>query len=215
MRGCGAGCLGRIAALVVLAVIVVAAWRFGPDLVDRYGHYLESGSEPDVAASIELADAALTRFDRVVAGELETASFTEAELESVLRYRWAEHLPPGVDDPTVRLRGGELRVGVRVATEVLPRFPEMERIQGMLPDTVPVEFRGTLLTLEGRDAAFLVRRIDAAGIPVPRRVHASLLEALQSPRRDGVPEEAFVFSLPPGIGSVHMADETLMVRGTR
>jgi len=213
VRGCGGGCLGRLAALVVLAVLVVAAWRFGPELAERYGHYLEGDREPEVAASGELADAALARFDRVIQGESESASFSEAEVESVLRYRWNDQLPPGVGESTVRIRGGELRVRLQVATEVLPRYPEMERLREALPDTVPLELRGTILTLEGREAAFLVRRIDAAGIPVPRRFQRTLLEALQAPRRANVPEEAFVFALPPGIGSLHLADETLVVRG--
>jgi len=213
VRGCGGGCLGRLAALVVLAVIVVAAWRFGPDLAERYGHYLEDEGEAEVATSSELADAALGRFDRVVQGESETASFSGAEVESVLRYRWNDQLPPGVGDPSVRIQGGELRVRVQVASENLPRYPEMERLREVLPDTVPLELRGTLLTLEGREAAFLVRRIDVAGVPVPRRFQATLLEALQSSRRDDVPEEAFVVALPPGIGSLHLADETLVVRG--
>lgn len=202
-----------MAALVVLAVIVVAAWRFGPDLAEQYGHHLGGEGEAEVATSSELADAALARFDRVIQGESEAASFSGAEVESVLRYRWNDQLPPGVADPSVRIQGGELRVRLQVASEMLPRYPEMERLREMLPDTVPLELRGTILTLEGREAAFLVRRIDVAGVPVPRRFQATLLEAIQPSRRDDVPEEAFVLTLPPGIGSLHLADETLVVRG--
>jgi hypothetical protein len=208
VKGCAGGCLERVLALVVLAILVIVAWRFGPDLWDRMA------SDPPPAAeepSPELADLALERFQTLTDGGGGSASFSGPELESILRYRAHDWIPPGVGDPSVGISDGELRVGARVALDLLPRIPEIENLRSMLPDSVPVQLRGHVLSVEGEGTAFLIRRIDVAGIPIPRRLHADIARALDPRVGGGLPDEALRIPLPEGIRSAHLEDDRLRV----
>lgn len=209
MKGCAGGCLERVLGIVFLAVVLVAAWRFGPDLMDR----MAGPDDVRVESSPELADAALERFGSFVEGREESVSFSGAELESVLRFRLADLFPTGVVDPEISIEDGETRLGVRVASELLPRVPELDRVRSLLPDTVPVEFRGRVLTLEGGQAIFLVHRIDAAAVPIPRRFHAAIVEAVDPTRASGLPPEAVTLPLPAGVRSLRTTDGRLVLEG--
>lgn len=208
MKGCAGGCLERLFALVVLAILVVVAWRFGPDLWER----VRSDEPPAaVAPSPELADRALERFQSLTTGEVSSAAFSGPELESILRYRAQEWIPWGVGDPSVEIDGGELRVGARVALELLPRIPEIENLRSVLPDSVPVELRGQVLSVEGEGTAFLIRRINVAGVPIPRRLHGDIARALDPRVGGGLPDEALRIPLPAGIRSAHLEEDRLRV----
>lgn len=211
MNGCFGGCLGRVAALVFLAVLVVAAWRFGPELSHRAGEWMERGEASAPVASPEMADATLARLSELTAGGEGRRTFTAAEVESVLRYRMDGALPAGVQDPAVEFRDEELRLGIQVARELLPSIPEMERIRDALPESVPIQIRAVLLTLGEGEGALVIRRVDAAGIPVPRRFHRSIAQILDPAQEANLPPEAVSFSLPPGITSVHLAGDELVV----
>lgn len=211
MKGCAGGCLGRTAALIMLAVLMAAAWRYGPGLADRVSHHFDEEDGAPVAASPELADATLGRFESVLEGRRSRASFTGAEVESVLRYRLNADLPSGVTVSAIRFRGGEVILALAVAVELLPEIPELERMRGVLPDRLPVEFRGTLLTLADGQGAFLVRRVDLAGIPLPRGAQGRILEELQPTRGAGLPPESISFPLPPGVQSLYIDDDMLVV----
>lgn len=204
-----------MAALVLLAVLVVVAWRFGPDVADRVADRFQEPGDGAVSPSPELADASLERFRAVMDGRREDASFTAAELESILRYRLEEEFPTGVVDPRIRFRDGEVVLGVHVPLERLPSIPEVERLRGVLPEILPVEFRGALLTLPGGEAAIVIRRIEVAGIPIPRAMHAAIAAELQSTRPPGLPPESLSFALPSGLESVHLEAGRLHVTGAR
>jgi hypothetical protein len=85
----------------------------------------------------------------------------------------------------------------------------------MLPDTVPVEFRGVVVTLEGGRATFIVRRIDAAGVPIPRRFHAAIVEAVDPLRRPGLPAESIELPLPNGVQTLRVQDDRLVLTRVR
>lgn len=208
MKGCAGGCLERLFALVVLAILAVVAWQFGPDLWER----VRSDESPAAEVpSPEMADLALERFQAVTNGEVSSASFSGPELESILRYRAHDWIPPGVGDPSVEIEGGELRVGARVALELLPRIPEIENLRSVLPDSVPVQLRGHVLSVEGEGTAFLIRRIDVAGVPVPRRLHADIARVLDPRVGGGLPDEALRIPLPAGIRAAHLEEDRLRV----
>jgi len=210
MRGCFGGCLGRVAALVLLAVLIAAAWRFGPEIAERFAWPGPAGEEP----SVELAEAALDRLATLLEGDRDEVSLDAVELESLIRFTLAAQLPPGVEDPTVQIRDGEIRLGLLVPLELIPQVPELESVRSMLPDRVPVELRGALLTLDGGDAVFLVRRIDAVSVPIPRRFHAQIVETLDPRRSPSLPAEAITIPLPDGVRSLHLEGDRLVVRGT-
>lgn len=211
MKGCFGGCLGRLAALVLLAVLVVAAWRFGPEISQRAGELWDRDRADAPAASPAMAEAALGRLAELTGGEGGRGTFTALEVESVLRYGLDDPLPAGVGNPEVEFRDDELRLSVEVARELLPSIPEMDRIRDALPETVPIQIRGALLTLEEGRGAIVIRRVDAAGVPVPRRFHRSIAQVLNPSPGEGLPPEAVVFALPSGITSVHLAGDELVV----
>ncbi len=212
-RGCAGGCLERVLALVVLAILLVTAWRFGPDIWERAVGVEEETSGSAVEPSPELADLAVERFRRTVAGEVETSSFSALELESVLRYRSEDHLPEGVTEPTVAIRDGEVRLGAQLSVELLPRIPELERVRELLPERVPVELRGLLLTLEGVGPVFLVQRIAAAGVPIPQRLHGEVLEGVRGGEALDLPPGAVRLPLPAGVRSLRVQDGELIIQG--
>ena len=208
MNGCLGGCLGRVVALVFLAIIVVAAWRFGPGLVEEVGF----GRDDSEEVSPEVGARAIERYLELVGGAGESAVFSGPELESILRFHAPNALPPGVSDPTVGIRDGEVRLGLRVALDLIPRIPEFESVRHLLPDSVPVELRGAVVPLEGARSALVVRRIDVASIPIPRTLHAPLVSALDPGRPAGLPEESITFRLPDGIRSAEVRNDRLLVR---
>lgn len=211
MNGCLGGCLGRVVALVFLAIIVVAAWRFGPGLVEDIGF----GTHDSEEVSAEVGARAVDRYLELVGGDRDSAVFSGPELESILRFHAPDALPPGVTDPSIEIRDGEVRVGLRVALDLLPRIPEIEGMRHLLPDSVPVELRGSVVPLEGSRSALIVRRIDVASVPIPRTLHAPLISALDPVRPEGLPEESITFRLPDGIRSAEVRDNRLLVRAAR
>lgn len=210
MNGCFGGCLGRVVALVFLAIIVIAAWRFGPGLVKEVGF----GPQGIEEVSPEVGALAMDRYSELAGATADSASFSGPELESILRFHALTVLPPGVTDPTVDIRDGELRIGVRVSLALLPSIPELERIRHLLPDSVPVEFRGSVVPLEGARSALIIRRIDVAAIPIPRRFHGPVAAALDPARPEGLPEESITFALPDGIQSAEIHGDELVVRSS-
>lgn len=214
MTGGGPGCLRRLAGLLLLAGLVWVAWGQGPAIrgwvEDRLGLERARG-EP----SPELAERAMARYSDLIEGRLDEASFSQEEVESVLRYHLVGYLPPGSSAPTVRLEGSEASVGMAVALETLPRLPELEGIMEILPDTVQVIFRGLLLTLEGGGAVFLVRRIEAANVPLPRRLNARVVESLGLGGREHLPPATVEVPLPPGIRSAYIHGDRLVLRARR
>lgn len=214
MNGCFGGCLGRVLAFLLLLTLVVLAWRWGPEAWNRISDSTVGSEVTVVEPSPGMAEAVVERLTDFLEGEPEREmTFTGEEMESLLRYELGDYLPEGVSDPTVRFRDGEVTLGVRLAAERIPTNPELDQIRGFLPDTVPVQIRGRVLALEGPEAALLVHRIDAAGIPIPRRFFAHILQGMSSVERPDLPPEAVALPLPAGIRSVRLAGDRLVVTG--
>jgi hypothetical protein len=210
----GGGCLRRLLGLLFLGGILWVAWEHGSDIrswtEDRLG--LERArAEP----SPELARGAMARYQALLEGRRDEASFTQEEMESVLRWELEGLLPPGTSAPTVRFQDSEAIVGMGVALEALPRIPELDGLTEILPDTVQVTLRGLLLTLEGGDAVFLVRRIEAASVPLPRRLNARIVESLGLGGGDDLPPATVPLPLPYGIRSVYIHGERLILRAAK
>jgi hypothetical protein len=212
MNGCFGGCLGRVLAFLLLLTLVVVAWRWGPEAWDRVTESTAGSESTAVASSPGMAEAVVERLSGFLEGEREREmSFSGEEMESLLRYELVGYIPDGVSDPSVRFRDGEVTLGLRLAAERIPAIPELEQIRALLPDTVPVQIRGRVLSLEGPEAALLVHRIDAAGIPIPRRFFPRILQGLSVVERSDLPPEAVAFPLPQGIRSVRLVEDRLVL----
>jgi hypothetical protein len=210
MNGCMGGCVSRAFALVLLLLLVGAAWRFGPDLYQE----VRGGSGEELRATEPTPELAMEAEERVAGlleGELEEISLAAVEIESLLRFRSPVPWPEGVSPPEVGLRDDELHLGIRLSRDRLPTLPELEGILGFLPDTVPVQLRGRVLAVGGGEAALLVHRVDASAIPIPRRFFPAILERVQPQRREDLPPEALALPLPGGIESARVAGDRLIL----
>lgn len=212
MIGCLRGCLA-IAVLLVSGAVL--AWYAGPDLLERLDGWrgVEAGVVPEPSA--ERGADALARVRELVDGESTEARLTGVDIESVLRFEMADRFPTGVSDPSVAVDGGELRVGVNVEREHIPRLPEIQQLRDLLPDTVRLRLEGRLIGIDQGDAGFVVRRVDAAGIPVPARFLPAIVEFLNPESSSDLPPEIVRVPMPDGIGAVRIeGDELVLSRGT-
>ena len=99
-----------------------------------------------------------------------------------------------------------------VTLDEVPAFPDLEQILSILPDTLELEARGSIVPIEGSGPAFLVDRMQAAGIPLPRRVVPDVLEALGREALPGLPAEALSLQLPAGLDDVEVSGDVVLVR---
>jgi len=111
----------------------------------------------------------------------------------------------------VRLDDGRVHLSARVAVAAFPKLPNLEQVIGILPDTVSVEVRGSLVPHDQRNLALLVDRISAARVPIPARMVAEVLEGFGRGGRSGLGPDALPIPLPDGIRSVHVQRDSLVL----
>jgi hypothetical protein len=183
---------------------------------DALARYRGGGDGAAPAADPRVARAALARFQDFVAGEgSDSLLLRGTEVTSALQYEVPEFLPPGLGDPRVRFQDGAAVLTVSVALSAFPRFPELEGILEILPDTVPLELRGGLEPLNDQEVALRIDAVEASRIPVPRRLYPQILEALGREDRPGLAADAVAVRLPRGVASAYIADDRLVLTGPR
>ncbi|TVR64415.1 MAG: hypothetical protein EA422_06730 [Gemmatimonadales bacterium] len=212
--GCFGGCLGRIFALAILVMLIWAAWRFGPEVAERLPHrpLQEEGHSPEVLDALGREVWADLSAWVTAHGGVDPFLMGGMEAEALFHHRAEVLLPPSLSAPRMEVEGGEVRASVRVARSLLPAVPELDRIQDVLPDSVTVAVRGGILTDRDGQGVFLIRRLDVAGVPVPRRFHDPILSALNLERGPDLPEGSVVFPLPAGVESLHASGGFLILR---
>ena len=181
------------------------------------GWFGEEEGVVEVLPSPELADATLDRFERFRRGELgDQLTLSALDVESVIRYSAPGMVPGGVSDVDVEFRDGVVRLTARVLVEAFPGLPILDGILGFLPDTVSVSIEGALVPLDQDAIALVVHGVYASFIPVPLPdgMTPKILVALGRRSREGLPEDALLFSLPDGVRSAHvLRDRLILVRG--
>lgn len=211
--------------LAVLLGVAYAGFRWGPAVVPRLGRLaglVTAGAEAGGGGarveglSPELAEAALDRFERFRGGEGGgRLALGGTELSSVVRYALPGLVPRGVADPTVSLREGRVRLSARVATETFARLPRLEEVMGLLPDTVLVEVEGTLAPLDQAFLALRVDKVEASGIPIPRRLFSDVLAGLALEGPPSLPADALAVPIPDGVASVSVQNDSLVLEARR
>lgn len=221
MRGCLKSCVGRTFGLVLLCGALYAAYRFGPQILPpgistEVSGWFRGADEERPLPSADLAESTLDRVETLRAGEGgERLTLGPLELSSVVRYALPGIVPSGVTEPTVEMDDGKLVLSARVATDAFPELPSLRRVVGLLPDTVVIEMRGSLLPFDDENAAFHVDGVQAGGVPLPDRFVPEILEALG--RRDtlGLPRDAIAVPLPDGLDSVYVLRDSLVLVADR
>jgi hypothetical protein len=211
MLGLVRSCLGKLLVLVFLAGAVAALWWWNPGLIER----LRGGAplvERREAPSPELADATLERFETFRRGRPgDEFRVGETELSSLLRYRLANALPGGVRDVAVTLRESQVHLTLRVPFALLPEVPALSEVARLLPDTVRVEIRGSLTPFGPSSSALHVSRLDVSRVPLPARFIPEILTILGRTEAPGLPEDALLVLLPPGLRSAFVLRDSLVL----
>lgn len=209
--------LRRLAFAFALVAAAYAGFRWGPAVFPRFqtmlGIEADGGASAEPAPSPEIAEATLDRFERFRAGgEGQRLALGGTELTSVVRHSLPGLLPRGVADPEVRLRDGKVHVSARVAVSSFPRLPRLDQVIGLLPDTVLMEMRGSLLPLDQTHLALVVDRVQAARIPIPTRMMGEVLDGLRGDRGGpGLPDNALPVPLPDGLEAVYVESDSLVL----
>ena len=206
----------KVLVAVVLILVAYAGFRWGPAIFPGIERVLGIASAAPLVADAqptpELAEQTLDRFERFRAGEAgDRLMLGGNELSALVRYALPGIIPRGVTEPTVDLDDGRIHVSARVAVEAFPDLPRLDQIVGLLPDTILIEIRGSLVPLDQTHLALLVDRLQAARIPIPRRMVADVLKALGRARPASLPGNALEVPLPDGVRSVFVQRDSLVM----
>lgn len=209
-------CLGSLVTLVLVVMAGYAGWRWGDSIYPRLERMagIERVDRSIAAPSPEVAEAAAARYARLIeTGGPGEIRYDQNELTSLLVHSLGERLPTGVSEPRVLLEEQEATVSALLDLNRIPTFPDLGEFLTFLPDTVDVSVSGALIPFEGPGAALMVNRINAAGVRLPRRVIAPLLESLGRNDSPGLPAEAIQVPLPEGVRSAYVEEGRLVLVG--
>jgi hypothetical protein len=208
------GCLKLVLGVAVLAGIAVFGWmnreRIRGWIDERRGIDVAS-TRPEPAPTPEMADEADRKLRALANGETPRVAFTELELQSLLRFRYAQLLPAFVDSPRVELEGSLLRLRADVPVDKLPRVSDLGEAAALLPDTAELVVSGQVLELEDGRVALAVDEVTAARIPLPKRLVPPALERLGRRDEPGLAPNAVALPLPPGIGAAFIRGDSLFL----
>lgn len=184
-----------IAGVAVLALLLLGGWMMRDRLL---------GADEPVAVEVspdaaESADAKLQR----LADDGEEARLTGVEFTSLVRYRYGG-LVEALQEPAVSFAGDTVVLSGRLAAEHLPQVAELDRIRMLLPDTTPITIEGSIQPLDEGRAAFHVRSVEVARIPVPARFYPPVLERIGRRDEAGLPASAVALRLPPGASAARV-----------
>ena len=212
------GCLGSIVSGLMLVAVAYGGWRWGDAVFPRLEEAVQEFRGDAVVSSgeegsPEIGARAAERLEGLRDGSGSgQESFDGSELTSLLRHTYAERVPTAIGSPRVRIEDGRATLLGSVALADVPSFPDLGDVMAILPDTLQLEARGSLIPLDGQGAAFLVDRLEAGGIPLPRRLIPGVLGAFGREDRPGLPREAIQLSLPEGIGAAYIEGDLLVLR---
>ncbi|MBT3325328.1 MAG: hypothetical protein HN396_03655 [Gemmatimonadales bacterium] len=206
----------KLLTIVVLVGVAYAGFRWGPVFFPAMERVLGVGPpaavEEELGPTPEMAEATLDLFEEFRAGEIgDRLALGGTELSSILRYAMPGIIPPGVSQPTVDLEDGKVHVSARVAVDAFPRLPRLDQILGLLPDTILIEMRGSLISVDQGVLALQIDRVQAANIPIPSRMVAGGLDGLGRQGPASLPEDALIVPMPDGLESIFVQRDSLVL----
>lgn len=207
MRERVGGCLGRLAGLALIAAVLGFAWYNRHELVTLWDRLLDRQPE----ASEELAASASAKLALLGQDGVTRVAFHEAELQSLIQYRWAAALPDAVVSPRVGIGAGRVTMEGAVPVSRLGRIAELEEIIAFLPDTTSLRAVASLVPLDGRHIILEVHELGAAGVPIPKRLIPPILDRLRVHQVPGVGPNGLAVPLPEPIGNVWVSGDSLVV----
>lgn len=204
------GCVRRIVGLLVLVLLLGAAWLFR-DRIRTAWHDLRGTGATGEVASPELADRADRKLAALRDGEAGQVALSGIELQSLMEYRFQGMLPGFLGSPDIEIRDDRLRLRARVPVDKLPRVDGLGEAAAFLPDTTELTVTGRLLPLQPGRAAFAVEDVSAQRFPLPRRLVPGALDRLGRRDEPGLPPDAMALPLPPGAESAYIRRDSLVL----
>ena len=201
------GCLGRLIALALVAVILTVAWYNRDQIVGLWEQFrgVETEVSPELAVRADQKLASLGE-----GGGAGRVALNEAELQSLIQYRWAGFLPPDVVNPKVGLGDGQVTLEAGVATARFEQVSELRDILAFLPDTAGLRAVGSFVPLDSEHVALEVHELGAASIPVPKPLIPVVLSRFRGSGEPGLAPNAVAVPLPPGIQDVFISGDSLV-----
>jgi hypothetical protein len=204
-----------VTTVLFVAVIAYAGWRWGDRVfpgVERWAGLERARTTEGNDVSPAVGQVAMSRLSRLEdTGGPGQVSFSSDEVTSVLRFEIADRVPSGVLDPEVRLADDRVRASGRLVLASFSGLADLDDMIGVLPDTVGMVTRGSLIPFGASGSAFVVDRIELGRVPLPRRLVPSVLSVLRPDQPPGLPEHAIYVPLPSGYGSAYVEDDRLII----
>jgi hypothetical protein len=204
------GCVRRLAALGIIAVLLVAAFIYR-ERIQLAWHDLRGTQREVAVASPELADQAAAKLDELRDGTSGQVALSAIELESLLLYRYQGMLPGFLGTPAIEIQGDRLRLRARVPVDMLPHVDGLGEAAAFLPDTTELTVAGRLLPLQRGRVAFAIDDVSAQRFPLPRRLVPGALERLGRSDEPGLPRDAMALPLPPGVSAAYVRRDSLIL----
>jgi hypothetical protein len=215
MLGFAKSFFGKAVTGILLVLAAYAGWLWGPQVFPRIHDALGiggGGGVEEIRASPALADSVMLRIQGLArrndSGSLALGS---SELTSLVRHSASARIPFGVTSPEVRVEGNRIEVRARVALEAFPDLPDLGPVLGMLPDTLDVAIRGSVMPFGDGRAVLLVQSLEASRIPLPKRLIPEILGAMGRETQPGLPPEALLVPLPSGLNSAYILADSLIL----
>jgi hypothetical protein len=171
-----------------------------------------ASAEPE-RPSEGLAEMAAAKLENLKNGHVESVSFNQLELQSLLQFKFVQLLPAFVDSPQVELKNDRINVKAWVPVENLPSLSELGDAAGFLPDTTEVSMSGHLLPLDSGRVALAIDQVRAARIPLPKRLVPRALQRLGRKDERGLPKDALAVPLPAGAVAAYVHGDSLVLMG--
>lgn len=207
MREFVGGCLGRLFGLALIAAVLGLAWYNRHELSTLWDRLWDR--EPVV--SEELAQSASAKLATLGRDGVTRVALHEAELQSLIKYRWTTALPDHVVSPRVGIGAGRVTMEAAVPVARLGRIAELDEIIAFLPDTTSLRAVASFVPLDGRHMVLEVHELGAAGVPIPKRLIPPILDRFRMHDVAGVGRNGLAVPLPPGIGNVYVSGDSLVL----
>jgi hypothetical protein len=215
------GCLRNIITLAVI-IALCAVGYFYRDRLQRAWNDLRGGAGSEVAvqpaAPVDFATSANRKLESIADGPPpDQIVLSSAELQAVMKKRFAGMLPGYVDSARVELNDGKVRLSARVPTSQLPQLKGLGQVASFLPDTTEIAVTGQLIPLRDGRVAIGVDGVSASKIPLPHRIIPEILSKIRRSSEPGLPSDALAFPLPPGASTAYVRGDSLVIltRGSR
>lgn len=101
------------------------------------------------------------------------------QLTAILRHTMPGVLPEGVEDPSVHIVDGQVRVHAHASPALVPGGRYLTEAIAALPETVEVELRGRVENERLQSIAYRVEEIRVEGVALPGPVVALVIGAIQ------------------------------------